>query len=67
MPDSAATPAPDASQEKSHNWAEQFRLTMEQRDSAMLRKLANEAQCDEARMCLALLADLVDSAKVPAH
>jgi len=61
MPASGAGAAPYANQEKT--WAEQFQLAMQNRDSAILRKMANEAQRDEARMCLSLLADLVDSCK----
>jgi len=34
---------------------------MQQRDSSILRKMADEAQRDEAQMYLRLLADLVDS------
>ena len=41
-------------------WAEQFHIAMQNHNSAILRKMANEAQREEARMCLALLADLVD-------
>ena len=63
MPASATSLAPYVSQEKRLNWAEQFQLAIQNRDSAILRKMAKEAQRDEARMCLALLADLVDSRK----
>jgi len=50
-----------ASQQERFHWAEQFRLAMQQRDSSILRKMADEAQRDEAQMYLRLLADLVDS------
>ena len=63
MPAPAAGIAPYAKQEGRLNWAERFQIAMQQRDSAILRKMANEAQRDEARMCLRLLADLVDSRK----
>jgi hypothetical protein len=63
MPASATRLAPCVNQEKRLNWAEQFRLAMQQGDSAVIRKMADEAQRDEARMCLTLLADLVDSRK----
>jgi len=42
------------------NWAEQFDTAMQNRDSATLCKMADEAERDEARMYLTLLADLVD-------
>ena len=60
MPASAARIVPRVNQENRLNWAEQFRLAMQQRDSAILRKMANEARRDEARMYLAVLAELVD-------
>ena len=60
MPASAAGITPYDNQEKR---AEQFQLAIQNRDSAALRRMADEAQRDEARMCLALLADLVDSRK----